>query len=114
MTGSTCPHCKKSTISLKKRYLATKWCSIYCDACSGRICTHPIVLAVLSFLYVWDVLLFGTLFFQTHDWVYIAALTVIWLILDYFSMYIPLAPMKPPENSKTPQKKTAAPEVKEN
>lgn len=114
MTASTCPHCKNSTISLKKRYLATKWCNIYCDACSGRICTQPIVLAVLSFLYVWDVLLFGTLFIETHSWIYIGVLMVIWLILDYFSMYIPLVSMRPPENSKTPEEKTAAPEAKEN
>ena len=45
-------------------------------------------------LYVWDVLLFGYLaYFDKNPW-YILALVIGWLILDYFSFFLPLSAMK--------------------
>lgn len=64
-----------------------------CINCSGRVCGQPIVLAVLSFLYVWDLMLFGYLAYLDSLW-YLLVMVVVWLVLDYFSFYIPLAALR--------------------
>lgn len=89
-----CPHCNKPTISLKQKYLAGKWFSIYCSHCSGRICAYPILLAVMSFMYVWDVAYFGVAAIWEQNWFYIGLLIFFWLLLDVFNHYIPLQAMK--------------------
>lgn len=94
MTMFPCPHCKKPTISLGKKYLAGKWFNIYCDQCSGRICAQPILLAAMSFLYVWDVMYFGVVAIAERNWLYIGLLIAFWLLLDTFNHYIPLQRMK--------------------
>jgi len=71
-----------------------------CLQCGGRVCAQPIVLAVLSFIYVWDVMLFGYLAYLDSLW-YLAVMTAAWLILDYFTIYVPLTPLRTqPETSK--------------
>jgi hypothetical protein len=46
-------------------------------------------------LYVWDVMLFGYLFYLTRNWWYALTLAVGWIILDIFSVYLPVCAMKP-------------------
>ena len=45
-------------------------------------------------LYVWDVMLFGYLFYVTKNWWYLVTLIVGWIILDIFSVYLPVCAMK--------------------
>lgn len=45
-------------------------------------------------LYVWDVMLFGYLFYLTGNWWYMLTLIIGWIILDIFSVYLPLSAMK--------------------
>lgn len=45
-------------------------------------------------LYVWDVMLFGYLTYLTGNLWYLLALIVIWIILDIFSIYLPLSALK--------------------
>ena len=92
-----CPHCKKSSISIGKKYLAGKWLDIYCNECGGRSCSQPIILAALSFLYVWDVMLFGYVAILKQSWFYLIVLIVGWIILDLFNFSIPLVAMKKKE-----------------
>lgn len=102
MEGYTCPHCNKPTISLGKKYLAGKWANIICDECGGRSCQAPIIMVAMYFLYVWDVMLFGTVAIEKQGLFYIGVMLVIWLILDWFTLYIPLLRMKKIESTETP------------
>ncbi len=96
-----CPHCHEKTFTLKDKLLAGKWAAITCKACGGRSCAQPVVLAVLYFLYVWDVVLFGYVAYvkfqvgqPTVAMIYVGVLVVGWLILEFFGLYIPLARMR--------------------
>lgn len=64
-----------------------------CPSCGGRVCAHPLALAALYFFYVWDVVLFGFLAYLHSPW-YLAAMAGGWLILDFFTLYIPLAALR--------------------
>jgi hypothetical protein len=89
-----CPHCKKPTISWWQKYKAAKWAFVYCSQCHGKSCSYPYLLVAYTMLYVWDVLLFGTLAYLDHNPWYLLVMVVFWLILDYFSLYLPLSAMK--------------------
>jgi len=93
MAAIPCPHCQQKTFSWRDKYRAGKWAILHCPACGGRACAHPVLIAVLYFLYVWDVMLFGFLAYLDSPW-YLAGMAIGWLILDYFSLYLPLAPMR--------------------
>lgn len=97
-----CPHCLQQSISLKQKYLAGKWAIVYCPQCGERSCANPYILGLLSTLYVWDVLLFGYLAFVKYQFnqpamsaVYLAIMVGAWLVLDFFSIYVPLSAMRP-------------------
>jgi len=90
-----CPHCKKETISWWEKYKAAKFAIIYCPACGGRICTNPYIMPFYTLLYVWDVLFFGLATYLERNPIYILVMLVIWLILDWFSLYFPLSALKP-------------------
>ncbi|MBL1278503.1 MAG: hypothetical protein COB30_020710 [Ectothiorhodospiraceae bacterium] len=93
MASIACPHCGEKTFSWWDKYLTGKWGLLRCTACKGRVCAQPIVLAVLYFLYVWDVVLFGYLAYLDSLW-YLLVMLVGWLILDYFSVYVPLTALR--------------------
>ena len=93
MASIPCPHCGEKSFSWWDKYRTGKWALLHCKACDGRVCAQPIVLAVLYFLYVWDVVLFGYLAYLDSVW-YLAVMLAGWLILDYFSIYIPLTPLR--------------------
>mgnify|MGYP000492181130 CR=1 FL=1 len=93
MDSIACPHCGEQTFSWWDKYLLGKWAVLYCSGCAGRVCAQPIVLAALYFLYVWDVVLFGYLAYLDSTW-YLAVMLVGWIILDYFSVYVPLTPLR--------------------
>jgi hypothetical protein len=101
MEGYTCPHCNKPTISLGKKYLAGKWANISCNECSGRSCQSPVIMVAMYFLYIWNVMLFGTVAFEKQSLLYVGVLLAIWLVLDWFTLYIPLLRMKKVEPKQT-------------
>ena len=88
-----CPHCKEPAISWWDKYKAAKWSLITCSKCHGVSCSYPYLLVFYTMLYVWDVLLFGVLAYIQSAW-YLLVLVVLWVILDYFSLYLPLSAMK--------------------
>ena len=93
MASIACPHCGEKTFGWWDRYLTGKWAVLHCSECNGRVCAQPIVLAVIYFLYVWDVVLFGYLAYLDSLW-YLLVMLVGWLILDYFSIYVPFSPLR--------------------
>ena len=101
MSQIPCPHCKENSITWWQKYKAAKWALIYCAICKGRSCSHPFLLVFYTMLYVWDVMLFGYLFYVTHQLGYLIALLIGWVILDAFSIYLPLKAMKPRAVSST-------------
>ena len=95
MASIACPHCGEKTFGWWDKYLVGKWGLLRCSGCGGRVCAQPIVLSALYFLYVWDVVLFGYLAYLDSLW-YLLVMLVGWLILDYFSVYVPLSPLRTP------------------
>lgn len=93
MASISCPHCEQKTFTWWDKYRAGKWAILHCPECGGRACAQPWVLAALYFLYVWDVVLFGYLAYLDSLW-YLLVMVVGWLILDYFSVYVPLVPLR--------------------
>ena len=93
MASIPCPHCKQNTFTGWDKYRAGKWAMLYCPQCGGRSCAQPLVLAALYFLYVWDVVLFGYLAYLDSLW-YLLVMLVGWLILDFFTFYVPLSPLR--------------------
>lgn len=89
----SCPHCQQKTFSWWDKYKTGKWAVLMCTNCGGRVCAQPVVLAVLSFLYVWDLMLFGYLTYLDSLW-YLLVMIVVWLVLDYFSFYVPLSALR--------------------
>jgi hypothetical protein len=100
MSALPCAHCKQPTISWWQKYKAAKWAIIYCPQCNGRQCSYPYLLVAYTMLYVWDLMLFGFLAYLDQNAWYVLAMVVIWLILDIFSLFLPLSAMK--SKSKTP------------
>ena len=94
MSQLPCPHCKENGITWWQKYKAAKWALIYCSLCGGKSCSHPFPLVFYTMLYVWDLMLFGYLFYVTHSPAYLITLIVVWALLDAFSVYLPLAAMK--------------------
>ena len=93
MSALPCPHCGQKTFSWWDKYRAGKWAMLHCPSCGGRVCAQPIVLAVMYFFYVWDVVLFAFLAYLDTLW-YLVVMLVAWLILDYFSLYVPLTALR--------------------
>lgn len=90
-----CPHCNHSTVTLKQKLLAGKWVDIICLACGRRSCVYPALLAVLYFFYTWDVMLFGYLTVHEMSVLYLGVMMGGWLLLELFSLSLPLVRMKP-------------------
>jgi hypothetical protein len=80
------------------RYLAAKWKILHCPQCGERACAQPLLMIGLYFLYLWDIILFGALAFLDQSWIYLGVMIGGWLILDYFSLYLPLSPLRRPHN----------------
>lgn len=95
MASIACPHCGEKTFGWWDKYLVGKWAVLHCSGCTGRVCAQPIVLSAIYFLYVWDVVLFGYLAYLDSLW-YLLVMLVGWLILDYFSVYVPLSALRTP------------------
>jgi hypothetical protein len=93
MASIECPHCGEKTFSWWDKYRAGKWVIVHCKSCEGRVCAQPIVMAALYFLYMWDVVLFGYLSYLDSLW-FLAVMLGGWLILDYFSVYVPLTALR--------------------
>lgn len=106
MASISCPHCQQKTFNWWDKYRAGKWALLYCPQCGGRVCAHPWLLAALYFFYVWDVVLFGYLAYLDSLW-YLAVLAAGWLILDYFSVYVPLSPLRSPGAKKSAEQSEA-------
>ncbi len=98
MASIPCPHCQAKTFTWWDKYRSGKWLLLNCPECGGRACAQPIVLGALYFLYVWDVMLFGYLAYLDSLW-YLAVMVTGWLILDYFALYVPLAPLRAKKGS---------------
>jgi len=109
MASIPCPHCEQKTFGWWDKYLLGKWVLLNCRQCKGRVSAQPIVLAVLYFLYVWDVVLFGYLAYLDSLW-YLLVMVVGFLILDYFSVYVPLAPLRAKGSKPVPDDESVAAE----
>jgi hypothetical protein len=93
MATIPCPHCDAKVYTWWDKYRAGKWALLTCPQCGGRACAQPIIMIVLYFFYMWDVVLFGYLTFLAGA-SYLLVMLIAWLILDYFSIYIPLSPLR--------------------
>jgi len=99
MAQLPCPHCKEPSISWWQKYKAAKWALIHCNQCKGRACSLPYPLVFYTMLYIWNVMLFGYLSYVTGNLWYLFTLIVVWVILDLFSIYLPLSALKTKQSS---------------
>ncbi|HEY5604160.1 MAG TPA: hypothetical protein VIM41_13725 [Gammaproteobacteria bacterium] len=102
MSQLPCPHCKENGISWWQKYKAAKWAVISCSKCGKPSCSQPFILVFYTMLYVWDVMLFGYLFYLTGNGWYALALVVGWSLLDIFSIYLPVSAMRPKSPPRSP------------
>jgi len=94
MSHFNCPHCKQPTFSFWDKYLAAKWKVLGCPGCHKRVSSAPLTLALFYLLYLADVLDFGYLSFLLEDSSWIGAAIMGWLVLDLFSVYLPLVALR--------------------
>lgn len=95
MKNSTCPCCKKDTISTKDKYFAGIWRVIHCCDCNSRLCANPILMAVAYAVYFWAFAWFGYLAFYHKDPSQLLYLIPIWFFLDFLNIKLmPLSIMK--------------------
>jgi len=96
MSQFNCPHCKQPTFSWWDKYLAAKWKILKCPRCDKRSCSRPLLLAFFYVAYLVDVVDFGYLSYLYDSLIWVVVAMVGWIILDYFSTYLPLAAMSEP------------------
>lgn len=89
-----CPHCKKPAFSKRDKYLAAKWKILACPHCHKRVSSQPLLLACYYLLYFADVIDLGFLAYMMGSLHYITAMVAIWIVLDAFSIYLPLAALR--------------------
>lgn len=94
MSKFDCPHCNQPTFTLWHKYFAAKWKVLTCSHCDRRVCSRPLLLALFYLLYLADVINFGYLSYIFHDMSWAIAAIVVWIILELFSIYLPLAAMR--------------------
>lgn len=95
MNRFECPHCSEPVYSVIDKYLAAKWIILKCRQCQKRACSTPLLLAPFYLLYLMDVINFGYLSYLLDSHVWLAAMVIGWLILDLFSIYLPLSALGP-------------------
>lgn len=96
MSRFKCPHCGEMEFSRWDKYLAAKWKILVCPHCGKRSCSNPLVLALFYLAYLVDVIDLGYLAYFQNSLAYIAAMMVGWIILDLFSLRLPLSAMRSP------------------
>ena len=103
-----CPHCHHASFSWWDKYLAAKWKILKCSHCGSRVCSAPMILAAFYLLYLADVINFSylSLLLESNTWVVVAVIG--WLILDLFSVYLPLRAMRSYPAGDRPDDKEAA------
>ncbi len=100
MENSECPQCCEKTITLGQKFKAGKWATIHCNKCNARMCSSPVILAMMYFVLTWIVLFFGYLAVRESSFTYAIILFVGWLMVEFFMYYIPLSRMRSlPQNS---------------
>ena len=89
-----CPSCRAPAFGWWDKYLAAKWKILTCPHCGARVCSQPLLLAFYYLLSLWDVLLFGYVAYLKSDPFYLGVMAAGWLLLDAFSLYLPLAALR--------------------
>jgi len=94
MSQFNCPHCEQPAFSRWDKYLAAKWKILNCPLCDKRVCSQPLWLALFYLGYLIDVIDLSYLAYLERSLNYVVAMVVGWAILDFFSIYLPLAAMR--------------------
>ena len=94
MENSECPQCSENTITPAQKFKAGKWSTIFCPSCGARMCTNPIVLALLYFVLTWNLLFFGYMAVRESSISYAVMMIAGWALIEFFIYYIPLSRMR--------------------
>lgn len=94
MAKIACPQCNEQTITFGQKFKAGKWSTIFCPNCNARMCSNPIVLALLYFVLTWNFLFFGYMAVRESSVYYGITMIVGWAIIEFFIYYIPLSRMR--------------------
>jgi hypothetical protein len=111
MSRFNCPHCKQPAFSAWDKYLAAKWKILTCPHCERRVISLPLLLAAYYLLYLADVLDLSLIAYLAHNIWYLVAMVIFWVILDLFSLYLPLAALRPAAATQRKEMTTADPDT---
>lgn len=95
-----CPKCQQETIPVKDKYLASAWMTIRCGNCGTRLCGHPVLMALLYFVYFWVIAACVFWAWYHGSWVPLVWMLVLWALLDFINIrFMPLKALRPRNGS---------------
>ncbi len=87
-----CPRCEAHSIPLSDKFKAGLWLSITCKNCSASLIALPILLALVHFMYVWNVVWLISAYYFEMEWFYYLGIMLEWAVLEAMNIwYMPLA-----------------------
>lgn len=88
----TCPRCQTQSIPLGDKFKAGLWQAISCKNCGARLIALPILLALVHFMYVWNVVWLISLRYFDMEWYYYVGIMLEWAVIEAMNIcYMPLA-----------------------
>lgn len=87
-----CPRCEAHSIPLSDKFKTGLWQSITCKNCGAKLIALPILLALVHFMYVWNVVWLISLYYFEMAWFYYLGIMLEWAVIEAMNIwYMPLA-----------------------
>ena len=92
-----CPRCAALSIPLDDKFKTGLWQSITCKNCGANLIALPILLALVHFMYVWNVAWLISLYYFEMEWFYYLGIMLEWAAIEAMNIwYMPLAAQRAP------------------
>lgn len=92
-----CPRCEAHSIPLSDKFKTGLWQSIKCKNCGAQLIALPILLALVHFMYVWNVVWLISLYYFDMEWFYYLGIMLEWAAIEAMNIwYMPLAAQRAP------------------
>lgn len=87
-----CPRCEAHSIPLIDKFKSGLWQSITCKNCGAQLIALPILLALVHFMYVWNVVWLISIYYFDMAWFYYLGIMLEWAMIEAMNIwYMPLA-----------------------
>ena len=92
-----CQRCEAHSIPLIDKFKSGLWVSITCSSCGASLIALPILLALVHFMYVWNVVWLISAYYFEGAWFYYLGILLEWAVLEALNIwYMPLAAQRSP------------------